>query len=154
MKNSTDQTARRLYVPAIGDRLELVEPWTFKLHNERRNTTLFAALGLKYTDSYDWIGHGRYGDKPVDVTLPAGAVLRVDRIYIRQGLDEFSSLSFFVEGTSATVKKLWTDDNSGKHKRAVRFWAKLDDCNRIVFRSATTPPPKAGRAALLMGSAT
>jgi hypothetical protein len=138
--------SRTLYVPAIGDRLELTAGWEFALHHERRNETLFAALGLK---SQEW-HYSRGTPPPTIVGLPTGTVLRVDRIYIRQGLNEFSSLSFFAEGLQADTTREryepvavgpgvqpipWNERKiiKTKAKRAVRFWAKLDDCNRIEF---------------------
>lgn len=155
----------RLYVPAIGDRLELTKDWEFRLHHEYRNETMFAALGLKYDDRY-WSNR----PKAVTVTLPQGTVLRVDRIYIRQGLDEFSSMSFFAEGLRGQISRgtlnyvpVPASDKGKKDvvyygkcpgipsgyakrvlktkttKRAVRFWAKLDDCNCIEFKPATIP---------------
>lgn len=61
---------------------------------------------------------------PVEVTLPAGTELQVDRIYIRKGLKDFSSITFYV--VSSPMPEL---NASKKSKR--RFWAKLSDCNRM-----------------------
>jgi hypothetical protein len=55
----------------------------------------------------------------LDYTLPAGTVLKVDRIYIRKGkgMSDYSSVTFY-----ATI---------GKKK--YRFWSKLADVNNIKF---------------------
>lgn len=47
-------------------------------------------------------------------TLPKGTILEVDRIYIRQGNKECSSLTFKI-----------------RRKKVLRFWAKLQDVNNI-----------------------
>lgn len=99
-------TARvgRLFIPALGTELTLAADWTFRLFYENRNV----ALG-KETDC-------------TGVTLPTGTVLKVHRLYMRQGSKEFDSMSF-----SAKLPKA---------KRKPRFWAKLEDCHRMEF----TPP--------------
>jgi hypothetical protein len=51
-----------------------------------------------------------------EVELERGTTLGVDRVYIRKGAREFSSLSFFIK--------------NGPFKGA-RFWAKLDEVNKI-----------------------
>ncbi len=49
----------------------------------------------------------------IPVSLPAGTVLMVDRIYIRQGREDWSSVTFKVPKG--------------------RFWAKLDEVNNMEF---------------------
>jgi hypothetical protein len=68
----------------------------------------------------------------IAVTLPAGTVLAIDRIYIRKGISDYSSLSF---NLTATLDPLISAARGRK-----RFWAKLADCNRIVME---TPEPAA-----------
>ena len=51
-------------------------------------------------------------------TLPANTQLKVDRIYIRQGIEAFNSVSFRIDKVSPI--------GGGK-----RFWAKLHDANQI-----------------------
>jgi len=68
----------------------------------------------------------------VVVTLPKDTVLAIDRIYIRKGASDFSSITFYAKGMGETeVKNRW----SGKITKwkAQRFWAKLQDCNQIEF---------------------
>lgn len=60
------------------------------------------------------------------VTLPKDTVLKVDRIYIRKGISEYSSITFYVWSKPGPVAA-----NASKKKS--RFWAKLADCNNIHF---------------------
>jgi hypothetical protein len=111
----------RLYVPEIGDRLRLEKPWTFKLYYESRNEGLLSHFGF----TYDW---RRPTDDYEEVTLPKGTVIKVDRVYIRQGAMAYSSISFWAEGIGSSAGSF------GKPKGSARFWAKLEDCNLIDFK--------------------
>lgn len=107
----------QLYIPNIGERITLATDWTFRLFNERRcqpfndcpapaeqvDTSTYAISKVKHC------------------TLPAGTVLLVDRVYLRQGLDAFASISFRITSTAAP----WVA------KQRKRFWAKLDDVNQL-----------------------
>lgn len=111
-------THRQLYLPEIKDQLRLVKPWTFMLHNHHLNTSLWQALEIKLTEGGN-VGGRWVRPSPVEVTLPVDTILTVDRIYIRQGKSEYSSVTFrsIIEGV----------------KKKPRFWAKLEDVNRIYF---------------------
>lgn len=69
---------------------------------------------------------------PLQASLPAGTELQVDRIYIRKGLKDFSSITFYV--VSSPKPEL---NASKKSKR--RFWAKLSDCNRMEIERSVEP---------------
>ena len=98
----------KLYIPTIGSTLKLMSDWTFTLHNDHRNAKLAEFMGFeKWNYRYETRG----------VTLPVGAELKVDRIYIRTGKQGFDSVTF-----RTTIK-------GKKH----RFWAKLHDVNKIEF---------------------
>lgn len=60
------------------------------------------------------------------VTLLKDTVLKIDRIYIRKGAEEYSSITFYVWSKPGPVAA-----NASKKKS--RFWAKLADCNNINF---------------------
>lgn len=60
-----------------------------------------------------------YGLKTWEVIFEKNTILKIDRIYIRKGNKDYSSISFWVK--------------SGLYKGA-RFWAKLEDCNKIKFK--------------------
>lgn len=66
-------------------------------------------------------------DKPrVPFVLPTGSLLSIDRIYIRKGVSDYSSITFYLKETTwAPLAK--------KKKGATRFWAKLRDVNQIEF---------------------
>lgn len=156
----------KLYVPEIGDHLRLTDDWTFVLHNEYRNRSLWdhfncdnapeiqhqLAEKAAYTDELDALhrkmfpGSPGYWRPPVanpdpadvarrdelyelirrqentTVTILAGAILAVDRIFIRKGMDDWSSLTFFLKELPGV-----------SFKKKPRFWAKLADCNNIMF---------------------
>jgi hypothetical protein len=71
------------------------------------------------------------GVSKFSVTIPAGTTLKVDRIYIRKGASDYSSITFFAEGLGEVeVTQGWSNKKKVK-KKALRFWAKLSDCNEI-----------------------
>lgn len=104
----------KLYVPEIGTKLVLRKPWKFVLHNEYRNTKLIEAFGINKQTS---------NDKYL-VTLPVDTVLTVKRIYIRQGVSTYSSLTF-------SITKGNCPNNSKLEK--TKFWASLNDVYNIDF---------------------
>lgn len=126
----------QLYVPEIGDRLRLTKDWTFTLHYEHRNSSLIENFG----DTFEWrrkSGNG-VGTNDNIVTIPLGTILKVDRIYIRKGLEEWSSISFYAEG-------IGTGSGAFGRPKSARFWAKLSDCNKIEFeieelKDVSNPP--------------
>lgn len=111
----------KLFIPAVGYRIKLTQPWTFALYGESRNQTMFEESGLKYEDH---VGHWRDKLRSADVTVAADTILEVDRVYVRNaskdksGDDDYDSVTFRV-----------IDDK--KKKR--RFWAKLVDVNNIEY---------------------
>jgi len=145
----------QLYVPEIGTKLKLLEDWTFDLYFEYRNEKVLKslALPLTWTEEQEKIFYTYYGKHSmklptntsqfgvgdfacmmavqyhvfdyskdyvypsVSTTLPAGTELIVDRIYIRKGKSDYSSITF----------------RAKIGEKSQRFWAKLDDCNRIEF---------------------
>ena len=123
----------RIFIPEIGTRFTLAKDWTFKIINEQRNAGLaklknvtggdyYYPFGTQEDNSYDG-GYGyRYsrGRVPVDPgehTFPAGTSFEVDRIYVRKGYEEFSSVTF-----KTYIKR-----------KMLRFFARLDDVNKIEF---------------------
>lgn len=110
---------RKLYIPKIGDELVLAQPWTFTVYSEYRNKSLLQLMG-RVLMGWETKSIGTY-------TFPVGTRLVVDRIYIRQGGDEYYSVTF-------RAKDYTTTKQTGKFKdKTVRFWAKLDDVNTMVI---------------------
>jgi len=129
----------KLYIPEIGSEIRLIEDWTFSLYNEDRNSTL-----MEFINDPRKITYSKFDAIPC--TIPAGSVLKVDRIYIRKGAEEYSSLTFFWKDrrTKSKMVEKWSTAYFGTHHadrkdmvkqpaRPVRFWAKLSDVNDIVF---------------------
>ena len=121
----------QLYIPNIGEKIILAADWTFRLFNERRcqpfdDCPAPAQIVDNPTYFLSQVKH---------CTLPAGTMLMVDRVYLRQGLDEFASISFRIVSTSAP----WVA------KQRKRFWAKLDDINQIQI-----VPPASSQAELMI----
>ena len=108
----------RLYIPQLGDKLELSKDWTFDLHPEPRNNSLFKQFSDRSWLS-DYTEFRKTGKEitPMKVTLPKGTVLNVDRIYIRKGASNFDSITFKIE------------DSENKDLIKCRFWVKLKDAN-------------------------
>lgn len=146
----------QLMIPALGATLALQEPWTFGLYRERKNETLIQALsitsprprdgmfnthGWPETYSIDAANTGemtladgstrfvRYGERIMPVTLPAGTVLVVDRIYVRKGSKDFD-----FDSVTFRIKECPAGDLMSRRPkyRAIRFWAKLEDVNGMV----------------------
>jgi len=156
----------RLFIPEIGTRLTLEEPWTFTLHKEHRNDTIWEKLRAAYPDAFAAIDAEmtearelmlEYRSRPIsrdpatdernmeqfraqlehmqgiekiDVTLPAGTELTIDRLYIRKGISDYSSVSFNLNKT---------DHEALNVKGRKRFWAKLEDVNRLEYLPLPEP---------------
>jgi len=111
------------FIPDIGTRVKLTKDWTFRLFEESRNYYLWQALGLKQCNR-SW----RY-DNPMTekkVVINAGSVLKVNRLYIRQGAKEYSSVTFNLQKGSEV-----NGDAVMFKKKGCRFWAKLSDVNKM-----------------------
>lgn len=117
--------SQSLYIPRLGDVLTLASAWSFSLYEEERNKKLFKELLPNVKVDWGALARRKWTYPRVlpahhIVTLPAGTQLRVNRLYVRKGQDEFDSLSFYVE-------RLGQEKAFEKNKPY--FWAKLDDVN-------------------------
>ena len=110
----------KLYIPEIGNVLILEKDCTFQLYNEYRNDTMIHYFGIIFPDSKHWMS--RRDSLSETITLPKDTKLKVDRIYIRKGNKEFSSISFLFNPGQKVLKF-----------KQNRFWAKLEDVNNIEF---------------------
>lgn len=117
----------KLFIPEIGFTLTLNKDWAFTLHYEYRNRELWEALGHQMPSRYDL----RFTATEPCV-LPKNTVLKLDRIYIRKGKEDFSSLSWYIEDTPLTLAAPVVGKRGFKQGKK-RFWAKLDDCNGIEY---------------------
>jgi len=131
----------KIYIPSVGDELRLTSDWTFGLYNEDRNSTLMEVL--KDTRPLGYTYSKVVTIDSIPATIPAGEILKVDRIYIRKGKEEFDSITFY-------WKNMRTEPRIEEHpiyptpgvvatreiripRYPVRFWVKLDDANKIEF---------------------
>ena len=130
----------KLYIPELGSVITLTKDWTFTVCNESRNRTLAAFMGIssispRYplgathgepivcsrsstgTDKWERVEYPTY--RPRSTTCKfiwaKGTKLTVDRIYIRKGNEDYSSLTF----------------KTKVGNKVIRFFAKLADVNNI-----------------------
>lgn len=96
-----------------------------RIHGSRR-----AALAMEELSEFDRGTVELLNAFTLHATIPAGAELTVDRVYIRKGAKDFSSLSFLVTDPAPFGQRLAPVAKRG-FKKAHRFWAKLADCRRM-----------------------
>ena len=111
----------KLFVPDIGTIIRLEQDWQITLYNEYRNT-LFETLGLPR--------------KTTVVELPKGLILKVNRIYIRQGLSQYSSITFTCPAQKTKADKLKNPQNV--KFGGSKFWVKLHECNGLSIETETS----------------
>lgn len=92
------------------------------------------ALRLHYTQLQNECWKLQWNVSLGKFSLPKGTILQVDRIYIRQGGEKFSSLTFIIK-ESPDPRLLSTKKLFGK--QGIRFWAKLVDVNNIYCNLAS-----------------
>lgn len=131
----------KLWIPEVGDQFRLTEDWEFPLFRERRNDTMMARVSPMTRPA----GYGNCAES-VGCYLPAGTVLKVDRVYIRAGAQKaWSSLTFYVkfhpgDEDRPKYKKQYRYsidepshvDPTPQKLKGARFWAKLANVNEIV----------------------
>lgn len=123
----------KAFIPEIGSKLRLNKDWTFRLYFEPRNESItHKADDTKQLSSYFIFDpENSYYER----TLPKGSEFIVDRIYVRQGLKEFSSVTMKIHNTTdqnilnAGKRKI----GFSKEKTYGRFWVKLIDFNNAEF---------------------
>lgn len=112
----------KFYIPEIGTRMRLTADWSFKLFKEHRNDTMLELYGFEKSVYIKQNEH-------VMQTLPAGTLLTVARLYIRNGMSGFSSITFNVAA------------NKKAKRKACRFWVKLEDANLIEYEASEEDQP-------------
>ncbi len=132
----------KLFIPDIGTKLILTSPWVFELYDESRNDKLIKELRThtRLLPQPKPNEHGIYNyygrnQKLCDFTMPTGTKLSVQRVYIRVGAKDYSSISFSV---NLDVVSTW---NQKTKTIKARFWAKLPDVNRMEVDIITTAGP-------------
>ncbi len=125
------------FVPDIGTVIKLNYDWEFVLYQERRNVGFIDLFGLFNGRVYqDW--RTRTEPETAKVIIRAGSELQVDRIYIRKGAEDYSSITFWL-GKKAVV--IGPDGTEHTPTKRIRFWAKLADVNKIqaLVNKASVP---------------
>jgi hypothetical protein len=152
----------QIFIPPLGTVIQLEKDWTFNLYEESRNQKLIDQAGITppyrahddwgrltlgqraaEIDKTDWVytpypGHrgGNYdywsGEWNHLFTFREGTELKMDRIYIRQGGQDFDSVTFrSKQWVSAIGDPLFT---ASRKLKTIRFWAKLSDVNNMIGR--------------------
>ena len=71
----------------------------------------------------------------INVVIPKGSKLKIDRIYIRKGASDYSSITFYLKDFANVETVSSYSWGKSKKVKSPRFWAKLEDCNRIKFET-------------------
>jgi hypothetical protein len=110
-------------------------------YSEKDKSIIFALKDTEYKDQavirtsdfpkdYPVVQHNNLNG--VRFTLPKGTELKIDRIYVRKGKADYSSLTFNVVSTTHP----FLVDKKGKKKKGLRFWSTLDDVHSMEFEIA------------------
>lgn len=127
----------KFYVPTIGSQFRLTKPWEFILYNEYRNSSLFKAFGphrdkLVPVEVFQKTWGGYQKAAAYKFALPAGTLMAINRIYIRQNQTDFDSITMRIFETTHPFILHGAMDKNGKLKASkARFWVKLCDFNNI-----------------------
>jgi len=116
----------KLFIPPLGTMVKTAADWSFTLHDERRNDGFVEAAVPRKTKRVSY-----YDKISYPVTLPAGAVLKVERVFIRRGISDFDSVTFILQGKKHPIELA----NGRAIKANKRFWVKLPDANQIDVAS-------------------
>jgi len=73
------------------------------------------------------------GKENIQITIPKGTILQIDRIYIRKGASDYSSITFYAKNLGEINTSTGYYTKKKIKKSSLRFWAKLIDCNKIKF---------------------
>jgi hypothetical protein len=139
-----------LYIPACGDRIQLILPWTFNLYFERRNLKLLQKIGalpnhFTFYDRYENLdgtpitpGHrGPSRLRHAPHALPSGTLLEVARVYVRNTAKSAKAIEDNYD--SVTWKIITVNPRTGlPGKASDTFWTKLDDTRKVVFHPVNT----------------
>jgi hypothetical protein len=116
----------KLYIPACGDRITLINSWEFPLYLEHRNIEFAKQIEL-YVGKQKWGVYNSGKLAALPCTLKPSTVLECDRVYIRATSKSADSAEDSYDSIS------WKVIVNGKAAVKQRFWAKLSDCCNIEF---------------------
>ena len=69
---------------------------------------------------------------PHEFEIPSGTVLKVDRVYIRKGAEDFSSITFII--SISPDKRLATKKFGGTASKTIRFWTKIKETRKMNIK--------------------
>lgn len=142
----------KFYIPSIGEIITLSQPWTFTLHAEKCNFTLFEKLEGNYKIQYIrrdrrvtaelipielsdtqlpiylWFETEQQFKivKDREISLPSLTQLKIKRIYIRKRQSKFNSVTFKIMECPSLPQIIGS-----------RFWAKLNEVNEMEINDDT-----------------
>lgn len=135
----------RLCIPPLESKWALTKDWRFELFQEDRNIDLLALIpGFKRYNINMRASVMHEVDDSFDFTLPTGTILKVLRIYIRKGQEDFNSLTFSIldcPDKSIKTFKEWSGEPGTAiqtRRKVKRFWAKLRDVNKLEVERILT----------------
>lgn len=102
----------KVFIPQVGDKIEISNNWNCKIYNESRNSTVFEALGIDVSTK---------NNSNIDITFPKGTVFKITRLYVRAPASSFDSITLSI--VSSPIKKL----------AKTKFWVKIMDANNMEF---------------------
>lgn len=106
----------KLVLPRIGvDLLRTTEDWSIRLEHENRNKSMFLHHEQPFQD------YNR-SMPALDTVIKAGALLTVDRYYLRKGGSKYDSITFMVHEIDGV-----------KLKKKLRFWVNADIAQTLQF---------------------
>ncbi len=113
----------KLFIPDIGTLIRLEENWTITLYGEYRNREMFNKMNIPFNNA-------------TVIELPKGLVIKIDRVYIRKGLSQFSSITFSVPKAKTKAEKVEREHNI--ELGGAKFWVKLHECNEMDMELVTS----------------
>ena len=144
--------AQKLNIPNLGTLLVLAEDWTFRLYFERRNSSMFDALGAKKSKAFHWPKPEDFAESNLLVEYePAMSKEELELSYrsyratnsqenpfVRVTLPKGTQLKidriYIRRGSEAFNSVTFRTTKACPDKRFAnkRFWTKLRDANAIT----------------------
>lgn len=123
----------KLFIPACGDRITVIQPWQFNLYLEHRNTTYAKEIGLISQDKAwnIYVPGTNYQLATIPHIIEPGTILECDRVYIRATSKSAASVEDSYDSIS------WKVVVNGKPAKKQRFWVKLSDCYSLEYDPAS-----------------
>jgi len=118
------------FIPELGTKIKNPDDWTFSVIVDHRNMCLFEAENVPFPTKWT---NPTFQKHAFNKTFPKDSIFQIDRIYVRKGAEEWSSVSLFILET--TDPKFSTKKRAPFSKEMIfgRFFCPLDDFNRGKF---------------------